>query len=87
MKVIVSPRAKKQIKKLSKTFQIIIVKKLLDIGKGTATRSEKLTGYKDIFRIRIGNYRIVYRKMKWGIYIVLVAHRKEAYLLAKKLLK
>ena len=86
MKVVVSPRAKKQIKKTPKTLQIIIIKKLQGLGKNSTVKSEKLMGYKDVFRTRVGVYRIVYRKMGKKIYIILVAHRKEGYLLTKKLL-
>ncbi len=41
----------------------------------------KLRGYKDLWRIRVGDYRIVYRldDAEALATIVRVAHRKEAY--------
>ena len=87
MDVIVGPQAKKYLRKLPKTFQIIIAEKLKKLGKKNGGRSEKLGGYKDIYRVRVGNYRIVYKQFKNRIYIVLIGHRKEVYNLLRNLLK
>src|SRR3990167_782813 len=48
------------------------------------TKKEKLSGYSDIFRIRVGQYRIVYRQKKGEIHIVLIAHRKDIYQLLQR---
>jgi mRNA interferase RelE/StbE len=42
---------------------------------------KKLRGYKDLWRIRVGDYRVVYRldDAKALVTIVRVAHRKEVY--------
>ncbi len=42
---------------------------------------KKLKGYKDLWRIRVGDYRVVYRLEDVGakITIIRVAHRKEVY--------
>jgi len=86
MKLIVSPRAEKQLKKCPKVFQIIIVRKLASLSEQKLNLgSEKLSGYKDIFRVRVGNYRIVYRIRGDVNYVVLIAHRKEVYDLLKNL--
>ena len=87
MRLIVSPRAEKQLKKCPKVFQIIIVKKLASLGERKSNLgSEKLSGYKDLFRVRVGNYRIVYRMRDNINYVVLIAHRKEVYDLLKNLI-
>ena len=45
--------------------------------------SRKLTGYDDVFRIRVGVYRIIYSVSgrKLVIVILKIGHRKDIYLL------
>jgi len=87
MKAILSPRAEKQLKKLSKLGQIVIAKKIRSIRDNhLIKKEEKLKGYQKIFRARVADYRIVYRKTKENIYIVLIAHRRDIYKLLKRLL-
>lgn len=87
MKVIISPRAEKQLKKLSKIDQIAIANKIRSIKDISAEvfGEEKLSSFKNIFRVRIGNYRIVYKKTTGNIYIVLISHRKDIYQLVRQL--
>ena len=42
---------------------------------------ERVEGYKDvkIFRVRVGDYRIIYTMITDGILILRIAHRKEVY--------
>ena len=87
MKVILSDRAEKSLRKSSKVIQIIIAKKIRKIkDSANVLNEERLEGFKNIFRIRIGDYRIVYRKTKNELYVVLLAHRREVYRLLKRLL-
>ena len=86
MKAIFSPLAEKQLKKLSKITQIIIAKKVRQLRDEIYSNIQALTGYKGIYRVRIGDYRLVLRKYPNKIYFILVGHRKNNYLLAKKLL-
>ncbi len=88
MKVILSPQAEKQLQKLSKINQIAIAKKIRVIRDSSKIeREEKLKGFQNIFRVRVGDYRIVYRKTKSEVYIVLIRHRKDVYRLVKQLLR
>lgn len=88
MKVILSPQAEKQLNKLSKVSQIAIAKKIRVIRDSSKIEGgEKLKGFQNIFRIRVGDYRIVYRKTKSEVYIVLIRHRKDVYRLVKQLLR
>lgn len=88
MKIVVSPRAEKELKRVSKIDQIALVRKIKSIPKSSfSSRIEKLKGYENIFRLRIGNYRIVYRKKAKEIYIILIGHRKDVYHILKHLLK
>ena len=43
--------------------------------------SKKLTGFADLYRVRVGNYRIVYRVRDVELLIVVVAarHRRDVY--------
>ena len=85
MDVIVTPSAKKQIKKLPKIIQLSVISKLKKIKINPLIGSTKLSGYKNSYRNRVGTYRIIYRMLDGDVYVVLVAHRKEVYLLLKRL--
>lgn len=78
MDIIVSHRAEKELRKIGKIDQIAIVKKINDLFSPHLI-AEKLKGYTDMFRVRVGSYRIVYRKSKNHVYIVLIGHRKDIY--------
>lgn len=87
MKIIISPRAEKQLKKIPKVEQITLVRKIRLISKSSkVVGEEKLSGFKNVYRVRIGNYRIVYKKTVKVVYLVLISHRKEIYQLLKQLL-
>lgn len=87
MNVILSPRASKQLKKLSKIDQIAAGKKIRTLrDNDSITNAEKLRGYSDIFRIRFGDYRIVFRVIPSEIYIIAVSHRRDIYKLISRLL-
>jgi len=85
MKIIISSRAEKELRKISKIDQIAIIRKIRSIkDSSTILNEEKLSGYKNIFRVRIGQYRVVYRKSINEIYIILIGHRKDIYHLLKQ---
>ena len=86
MRIIIWGRAEKELKKITKIDQIAIARKIRFLAKNLPISEEKLIGYKDIFRLRVGNYRIVYKKTSREIYIVLIHHRKDVYRIAHKLL-
>jgi len=50
-----------------------------------SSNEEKLKGLKNIYRVRVGDYRIVFRRTKEEIFIVLIGHRKEIYQLVNRL--
>lgn len=86
MKVVFSPLAEKQLKKFPKITQILVAKKVRQIkDQNVITSVEILTGHKGMYRIRIGDYRLVFRKYTDKIYFVLVAHRKEVYKLLARI--
>jgi mRNA interferase RelE/StbE len=85
MKTTLSPRAEKQLKKMQKITQIVIAKTIRDIGDEASLTTEKLKGYKNIHRVRVGNFRIVYKKTGKEIYIITIGHRKDIYQSMKKI--
>ena len=88
MRVILSPKAEKQLKKISKINQIAVVKKIRLIRDSVKIGGEKkLKGFQNVFRARVGDYRIVYRKTRKEAYIVLIHHRRDVYRLVKQLLR
>ena len=57
----VSRTAEKQLKKLPAEDQLRVVRALLALAHEPHPRgSRKLTGYDDVFRIRVGRYRVLY---------------------------
>lgn len=44
-------------------------------GAGTALAGE----FKGLFRLRLGAYRVIYSRVKSGVLVLRIAHRKEAY--------
>lgn len=86
MKAVLSPVAEKQLKKLPKIIQIVVAQKIRTIRDSDAVgNEEKLAGYKDIYRVRLGDYRLVYRKTAKEIYIILIRHRQDVYRLLRQL--
>lgn len=87
MEVLITPGAVKLIKKLPKVPQIAIYQKLKKMHLTPDIKSTKLSGYKNIFRIRVGNYRVVYEIADKKAYVFLVGHRKEIYKLLERVIK
>lgn len=86
MKVIISERAEKDFKKLPKFVQIAITGKIRLIEADQPTVSKKLQSYKNIFRFRVGQYRVVYQQTKTNAFIFLIRHRKDVYRTMKEIL-
>ncbi len=78
MKITIAFRAEKQLRKLPKFDQIAIAQKIRALPQTNISGEEKLSGYPHIYRVRVGNYRIVYRKTD-SIFIILIGHRKDIY--------
>jgi mRNA interferase RelE/StbE len=84
MKILIAKRAEKYLKKIPKIDQIAIVRKIRLLN-SPSSNEEKLKGLKNIYRVRVGDYRIVFRRTKEEIFIVLIGHRKEIYQLVNHL--
>ncbi len=87
MRITILPRAEKELRKLPKFDQIAIGAKIRALPNASISGEEKLFGYPHIYRVRVGNYRIVYKKTSAAIIIVLIRHRRDVYRLLKELLR
>ncbi len=83
MSAIVSPKAEKQIRKLSKLDQLAVMQKILALPNVPLVK--QLVGYKGIYRTRVGDYRIVYRQDGENCYIELVGHRRDIYKILERM--
>lgn len=85
MKIIILPRAEKDLRKLPKIDQIAIVQKIRSLVE-SSTGEEKLAGFTHIYRVRVGNYRIVYKRTSESITIIVIRHRRDVYRILKELI-
>lgn len=77
-----TPLAAKQIQKLSREIQVRIGRAIDKLSNSPFPSGfKKLAGQGDLYRIRVGDYRIVYqfKAGKLVILIVRVGHRKDIY--------
>ena len=78
----ISHTAEKQLKKLPRADQRRIVHAVLELGdEPFPSGSRKLSGYDDVFRIRVGRYRVIYSvaKKKLIVIVLKVGQRKDIY--------
>lgn len=81
-KIEISRTAEKQLKKLPPTDQRRVAKVMLALAENPFPRgSRKLSGYEDVFRVRVGQYRILYSisQRLLTIIILKIGHRKDIY--------
>ncbi len=74
--------AEKQLKKLQRAEQGRVVAAVLRLADEPRPRgSRKLTGYDDVFRIRVGTYRVLYSVSGRRLVIIIlkVGHRRDVY--------
>jgi len=87
MKIILLPRAEKELRRIPKFDQIAIARKIRILPQSSASQEEKLSGFVDIYRVRVGNYRIVYRKKHQIYSIVLIGNRRDIYKMVQDLFR
>ena len=78
----VSSTAEKQLRKLSQKDQISILKRIQELsGEPRPNHSRKFRGQKNIYRVRVGNYRILYsiEDRRLTVIILKVGHRRDVY--------
>lgn len=78
----VSATAEKQIRKLKQKDQIEVLRRIQELERDPKPRqSRKLQGHDDVYRVRVGNYRILYNVegTRLTIIILKVGHRRDVY--------
>lgn len=85
----ISKRSEKFIEKLSKNEQKLLISKIEDLltDDFKLLDIKKLQGFRELYRVKVSNYRIVYRPVSKHkiIFVALIAHRKDIYNLIKNL--
>jgi mRNA-degrading endonuclease RelE of RelBE toxin-antitoxin system len=79
-RVIWSDEARADVRAIDRSTALRILQRLARFASSTAGDVRRLKGYDPVqFRLRIGDYRIRFRKLNDSIEIVRVQHRGEAY--------
>ena len=81
-RIIVKPSADKALQRLPMEVQRRIVAKLAELAtEPRPTNVVKLTGDENLWRIRVGQYRVVYEINDGEIlvYVLAIGHRREVY--------
>jgi mRNA interferase RelE/StbE len=80
--IFIEKKAEKDLRRLPKNYQNKIIQKILNLkGNPKPIEARKITSSENYYRVRVGDYRIIYEinyKEK-RINIFRVRHRKEAY--------
>ena len=74
--------AEKQLRRLSRADQLRLAKAMIALVDEPLPRgSRKLIGYDDVYRIRVGHYRILYSvsRKRLVILVLKIGHRREIY--------
>jgi mRNA interferase RelE/StbE len=80
--VLIQPAAQRQIRKLPKQIQIPIAQVIRELADNPRPDGvKKLQSSKNLYRIRIGNYRVIYQVFDdiVTVTIVKVGHRRDVY--------
>ena len=81
-KIEISRTAEKQLNELPKEDQRRVVDAILELGNDAYPRgARKLSGYDDVFRIRVGRYRILYSVSETELIIIIlkIGHRRDVH--------
>jgi mRNA interferase RelE/StbE len=80
--ILLAPPAERQLKSLTEPAQKRIVKRLKSLRENPRPQGvKKLTGEEDLYRIREGDYRIIYtiQDKELIVLVVKIGNRKEVY--------
>lgn len=78
----ISRTAEKQLRKLPRDDQQRIVEAIWPLAEDPHPRgSRKLSGYDDVFRIRIGRYRVLYSVSRGKLVVIIlkIGYRRDIY--------
>ena len=78
----ISRTAEKQLRRLPRADQVRVVRTIRVLADDPLPKgARKLSGYDDVFRVRTGQYRILYSvsERKLVIVVLKVGHRRDVY--------
>lgn len=78
----ISRTAEKQLKTLPRKDQKRVAGVIIALADDPWPRgSRKLSGYEDVFRVRVGRYRVIYSVSEKKLIVIVfkIGHRKEVY--------
>ena len=78
----VSQTAERQLRKLPRDDQQRLARAILTLAVDPFPRgTRKLSGYDDVYRIRVGSYRVLYSVSTTSLIVIVlkVGHRKDVY--------
>jgi mRNA interferase RelE/StbE len=81
-KIELSRRADRQLRSLSREIQVRVGRAIDGLAQQPVPpRARKLAGHDDLYRVRVGDYRIVYTVQHEVLLVLVVAvgHRREIY--------
>ncbi len=80
MKIEIRERVIKDLKKIDKKFQNQIKEKIKELSNfPNISGLRKLTNFEPAYRLRVGNYRILFDIIDDTIVIIKIKHRRESY--------
>jgi mRNA interferase RelE/StbE len=78
----ITATAEKQLRRLTRSDQQRVAKAVIALAGDPRPRgARKLTGWDDVYRIRVGRFRVLYSvtRKRLVILILKIGHRREAY--------
>jgi len=80
MRINIRKSAIKDLKKIAYSDKELIFSKILELKKfPNITNVKKLTNFEPAFRLRIGDYRVLFDISEDVIFIARILHRKDSY--------
>lgn len=79
MNILFKPQAEKDLAALQKAEQVRIMRKISALQNGLSGDIKRLTNFTPEYRLRIGDYRILFEQTGDTAVIYRVIHRREAY--------
>ncbi|MBU1200776.1 type II toxin-antitoxin system RelE/ParE family toxin [Patescibacteria group bacterium] len=79
MEILLSSKAKKQIKKLPPQMRILLTGSIVKLSENPMSPNSKKLAGRENWRLRVGNHRILYTFNKKELIILSLSHRRDAY--------
>lgn len=79
MKVELKPQAIKDLRGLQKQEAALIAAKLAELENGLTGNIKRLTNFTPEYRLRVGNYRVLFEVEEATVVVYRVMHRKNFY--------